>query len=271
MKKKAWLSATILMLMALISISTLASTHFAEQPPNQQSFIYDVNGYEIYDFDFARIISRYAQASGFSNMTFVFAQCHSGGMLDNLRDSLKGTGDIALLSACRYDELTVIKNLWKTPNGFSSQESYFTDLIAEGLSLSGKYALNMREIAERAQARNPSTETYQWIFLENGGDIYLNEKSIPANRRFALLFVGESLSTSWAKCELEHICEVLVDRGFLRENIVILASESSQTAPGADGPGTREALVQALKNIFESQMGPEASFFFWTTGHGDRQ
>jgi len=275
MNRKAWILAVTMVLLFLISISNVASAGLADQPADQQSFIYDVDGNKIYDFDFAKIIDQDSQSTGFSNMTFIFTQCYSGGMLDDLRDYCKGTGDIALLSSCSYDEDSTIKT-WKTPNGFSNQESYFTNLIAEGLSLSGDYALTMRELVERAAKRNPCDETYQWSFLGNGSEIRLGTsptgKSIPANRRFALLFVGKSLDTTWAKCELKHISEVLVDRGFLPDNIVILASNSSGTAPKADGPGTRKALVQALNNIFsEGKMGSDASFFFWTTGHGDWQ
>ena len=264
-------------LVVCIGVSALVHGAWDEQPEDQTSYIYDINGNEIYDFEFAKQIAKQTAVTGFDNLTFIFAQCHSGGMLDDLRDTLAPLGNIALLSSSPYDGTATIWNHWVDPNGFSSQESYYTYLIAEGLSLSGGNALTMRELSERTDSRNPigGKETYQSLFLGEADKIRLGQtssgKEIPPERRFALLFLGERLDTIWAKAGLDHIHAVLLDQGYLADNILVLASTSTGAARNAFGPGTREALSEALEYIFtQGRMGPDASFLFWTKGHGDQ-
>lgn len=244
----------------------------ADQPDSIHSYIYDVDYHKIYDFEFADMVSTYySEADGPADMVFIFTQCHSGGMLDDLRDVLSENGDVALLSSCRYDQTSTIRDPFVRFNGSSGDESYYVQLLSRALGAAGK-DISMKEMAERMAAANPCEETYQWYFLGNGGDIRLDslpgDGEVPPERRFALLFVGEDpLNTEWAYRELIDMHEALLARGFIEENIVVLAGKTKGDIPFADGPGKRMDLVGAIRDVF-MRMSSDASFFFWTTGHG---
>lgn len=275
----------VFVLLVCVAITLLAVPVYAEsgsweeQPPNLTGFIFDADGIKIYDFTFAKMVNKYLTNLDTDNMTFIFTQCHSGGMLDELRASLDASGNVALMSSCAFDETSTVST-YRNPMGFSETVSYYVDLIVEGFMLSDEYALTMGELAERTDKRNPEEcpEVYQWIFLDAAAKVRLGQtaqgKVIAPNQRFAVLFVGEKLDnphSDWAWSETKLVYDMLVSVGFTAENITVLASTSRGTAPEADGPGTRQALQGALKVLSEStEIDPGACFFFWTTGHGDQ-
>ncbi|WP_143597825.1 hypothetical protein [Thermococcus thioreducens] len=90
-------------------------SYFYDQPPDYASSIVTSSGGYIYDWQLANMINMWiANRTGYANMVFIFSQCFGGGMIDDLKEKLKGTGDAAFLSASRHNEAS-----WGLADGYT--------------------------------------------------------------------------------------------------------------------------------------------------------
>jgi len=251
----------------------------ADQPRNRQSYIFDVKHVPLYDCEFAKMVATSFRLFKPTYMVFTFTQCHSGGMLDDLRERFDDTDNVALFSACRYDEEAVILNPKDIPE-LTYTTGYFDWLMCRSLaSLARGELSSLKEMVRHLLRQwNPQQvgieQTFQWEFLGMGSQIRLDSdpegRPIPPGRRFAILFVGQDPldpDGEWALNELQCIYEVLLNAGFLENNVFVLAGSRAGEIAFSDAPGTRESLRQIFSEVATACQG-DAGFFFWSTGHG---
>jgi len=293
----------------LVICSFGASAEFARQPAAWSSSLCASSGPDIYDWQLASMISTWIARPGFANMVLVFGECYGGGMLDELHTTLEWKGDVALTSAARHNELSwalnarglaASRDYWSRL-GFDRAITFFNKELVEELARLGSAAVTMEKAVERAAAadavkeggRNPAgrpwgnyrpgvpiVEHPQWLKLGNGGDVKLGFKTNgePVESRHAILFAGNAdLTADWN--DLDYINMVLTQyHSFPAANVHVLAGGGvGSTRPDGtavpnyvDGPGTREALWEAIRTV-GGQMNPNEQFVFWGLDHGNRE
>jgi len=294
-------------LCAVVLLVGVVLQAFEAQPEGWSSRIECADGEVVYDDELAAHIASLGRTSGFESLVVVFTQCNSGGMLDDLAETLEGQGAVALLSACSYDE-----SAWGTDpaagasclraSGLKDPVSHYIEALARVLDDAHGNGASMAEVAERTAASDaaapggPATsplhcdsedrvtepEHPQAGFLGGGEGIRLGLRlagaDLPVEQRAAVLFVGET-DAPWARADLERFHGVIERYGFLPQNTFVLAgapdAAEEENASGlawpsyVDRPATREALLSALGDAFACA-GPSGQVVFWSTGHGDQ-
>jgi len=292
----------------LFLLSFGGSAEYVRQPVEWSSSLSASSGPDIYDWQLANMVSTWIVPQGFANMIFVFDECYSGGMLDELETGLRGRGDVAMLSASRHNEVSWFldaplldsdRDGWSRL-GFDRPTHFFGKEVVEEMARLGVAARTMEQIAADAAGADvvraggtrtngsawgttaaglPILEHPQWVELGDGEDIKLGFKSNgdPVASRHAILFGGKADDMAhWN--EIEHVHMVLSQyHGFPEANIHVLIGEGPGSsrpdgaeAPGyVDGPGTRLALWEAFRTV-GSQMNPNEQFVFWSNNHGNR-
>lgn len=297
-------------LACLAALPALAEdqTVFVDQPQGLQSYLITYDGKYVYDDELARLFGELARRYGYGSLVFIFTQCSSGGMLDDLVQALTGSGDVALLAACRHNESAWIASAEDPPGcisgcGLSRPESYYSAVVSS--LLADPKPLAMVELAQLAAERDPARpagaatrarvcpgesritepEHPQWAMLGAGGRVRLGQNGegslVPEEKRVAILVVGDAeLIGMWN--DLDRFYGVLLGKGFSPENVLVLAgpgpgnvvklsdpSGEMFTVPGyVDGAGTRDQVLAAISWAF-GHVAPDGQLVFWFTGHGD--
>ncbi|ALM75088.1 hypothetical protein [Thermococcus barophilus] len=268
-------------------------SYFYDQPPSYASSLVSSSGGYIYDWQLANMIHMWiANRTGYANMVFIFNQCFGGGMIDDLKEKLKGTGDAAFLSASRHNEASWGLADGYTPSswpemakrGFKKPEGYYPKEVGEELARTGKDAPTMREIARRAEQQDPrgpygldSKETPQYTSIGKGDSIKIGKKADGSDvaSRHAILFAGNAnAKRHWNN--LDRAYKALKKHGFTDTDIIVLAG-NGKTMPGGtnvpgyvDGPGTKKALYEAIVNV-SKKMNKNEQLVFWVSDHGNRE
>lgn len=237
---------------------------YVPQPEDWQSTIECYEGTVVYDDELAALMAHVAVSHGYTSIAFVFTQCHSGGMLDDLAAALHAAGDVALLSASRHDEVawravTTDRAACLHQAGLTVPEAYFAAVVARALARTGDDLLTLAEVWQRgrdqgaARPGGPATrpkicpgesrvdppEHAQWLALADGGAIRLGftarGQEIPTTDRHAVLFMGEGDSIAdWN--DLDLIYTVLLTHDFAPEHVVVLAGPGPGGVVELDDP-----------------------------------
>ena len=143
----------------------LVGAEFTTQPADRTSYLLLADGGRVYDAELAARVAELVEGGVPAGPVFVFTQCSSGGMLDELAAALPGPVNAALFSASRYDESAWMAASWDPPgclrgSGLSRPESYFAwalaRLIEQGLPL-GEVAEQVEEL-DAAAPGGPATD-----------------------------------------------------------------------------------------------------------------
>ncbi|MCD5407660.1 hypothetical protein LR090_00050, partial [Candidatus Bipolaricaulota bacterium] len=143
----------------------LVGAEFTTQPADRTSYLLLADGGRVYDTELAARVAELVEGGVPAGPVFVFTQCSSGGMLDELAAALPGPVNAALFSASRYDESAWMAASWDPPgclrgSGLSRPESYFAwalaRLIEQGLPL-GEVAEQVEEL-DAAAPGGPATD-----------------------------------------------------------------------------------------------------------------
>ncbi|USH00772.1 hypothetical protein K1720_04910 [Thermococcus argininiproducens] len=268
-------------------------SYFHDQPDEYASSIVTSSGGYVYDWQLANMMKMWiANRTGYANMVFIFNQCFGGGMIDDLKEKLKGTGDAAFLSASKHDETSWGLADGYTPaswpemskRGFTRPEGYYPKEVGEELERTGRDAPTMKEMAKRAEqqdARGPYglgfKETPQYTSIGKGDSIKIGKKADGSNvaSKHAILFAGDADSKRhWNN--LDRAYKALKKQGFTDENIIALAGNGKTMPDGTnvptyvDGPGTKKALFEAIINV-SKKMNKNEQLIFWVSDHGNRE
>ncbi|AIF69245.1 hypothetical protein PAP_04150 [Palaeococcus pacificus DY20341] len=268
-------------------------SYFYDQPEDYASSIVTSSGGYVYDWQLANMMKMWiANRTGYANMVFIFNQCFGGGMIDDLKEKLKGTGDAAFLSASKHNETSWGLADGYTPaswpemgkRGFTRPEGYYPKEVGEELERTGKDAPTMKEMAKRAEqqdARGPYglgfKETPQYTSVGNGDNIKIGKKVDGSDvaSKHAILFAGDADSKRhWNN--LDRAYKALKKQGFTDGDIIALAGNGKTMPDGTnvpnyvDGPGTKKALFEAIINV-SKKMNKNEQLIFWVSDHGNRE
>jgi len=286
----------------------LAGAELAVQPEDRTSYLILPDGGRVYDDELVARVAELVTATTPDGLIFVFTQCSSGGMLDELATALPGEVNAALFSASRYDEPAWMAASWDPPGclrgcGLSRPESYFAwalaRLMGQGYPL-GEVAEAVEELDPAApggpatdpaicpgESRVDPPEHPQSLFLGQGKLLRLGVTPagapISPSALAAVLVVGEADTIAMWN-DLDRYYTLLLSCGFTPEGIMVLAGEG----PGSqvelsdpegkvfvvpdyvDAPATRTEVFSALELALGRTPPPE-QFVFWCTGHGDEE
>ncbi|NJE25415.1 hypothetical protein E3E22_02000 [Thermococcus sp. MV5] len=268
-------------------------SYFHDQPNDYASSIVTSSGGYVYDWQLANMVKMWiANRTGYANMVFIFNQCFGGGMIDDLKEKLKGTGDAAFLSASKHDEPAWGLADGYTPaswpemgkRGFTRPEGYYPKEVGEELARTGKDAPTIKEIARRAEQQDPRgpygldfKETPQYTSIGKGDSIKIGKKADGSNvaSKHAILFAGDANSKRhWNN--LDRAYKALKKQGFSDGDIIALAGNGKTMPNGTnvpnyvDGPGTKKALFEAIVNV-SKKMNKNEQLIFWVSDHGNRE
>ena len=267
---------------------------FYDQPPSYASSLVSSSGGYIYDWQLAHMIKTWIVPKGYANMVFVFNQCFGGGMIDDLKEKLRGTGDAAFLSASKHDEpawgladgYRPSRRSRITRGGFQKPEGFYPKEVGEEIEKTGRDAPTMKEIARRAEMEDLSgpyglweknIEHPQYTSIGKGDNIRIGKKSDGSDvaSRHAILFAGDAdKKRHWNN--LQRMYDALKKQGFTDGDIIVLAGNGRTTPWGSnvpsyvDGPGTKEALYEAIVNV-SRKMNKDEQLVFWASDHGNRE
>ena len=291
--------------LALAACGSGLAEEFVDQPPDRLSTLSTADGLVVYDDELADLFGRLARAQEWGGLILVFTQCHSGGMLDDLAQALEGTGPVALLAACRYDEFAWMA-VTSDPSGCLSgcnltrPETYYAavlaSLLAEGVSLEkvARKAAILDPAAPGGPATDPQIcpgdslvdqpETPQWTFLGGGEKLILGRdvtgQPLLPDQLVGVLIVGEADAVAmWNDLDRYH--SLLIRLGFREDNLLVLAGpgpggtveltdpegEIITVPPYVDAPGNRTQILSSVEWAFD-RLPPQGQLFFWFTGHG---
>ncbi len=244
----------------VLALGAGCAGEYLPQPEGWLSYIECYDGGRVYDDEVAALAGELVADREYGSLVFVFTQCFSGGMLDDLEQALQGTGDVALMSASRHDELawravTTDSVICLGRAGLKEPQGYFASVVARGLARTGEEALSMLEVWELARDDGPARpggpvtqskicpgeslvdppEHAQWVSVGRGAEVGLGwhagGTSVVTEQRYALLFVGDGDSIAdWN--DLALIYAVLLSQGFAAERMTVLA-----------GPGPEETVI----------------------------
>ena len=270
-------------------------SYFYDQPEDYASSIVTSSGGYVYDWQLANMINMWiANRTGYANMVFIFNQCFGGGMIDDLKEKLKGTGDAAFLSASKHDEpawgLVDGYNPSASPKikekGFEKPEGFYPKEVGEELEKTGRDAPTMKEIARRAEMEDikgpyglwkKDIEQPQYTSIGKGDSIKIGKKADGSDvaSKHAILFAGDAnRKRHWNN--LQRMYDALKKQGFTDGDIIVLAGDGKTTPWGSsvpnyvDGPGTKKALYDAIVNI-SKKMNKNEQLVFWVSDHGNRE
>jgi len=270
-------------------------SYFYDQPESYASSIVTSSGGYVYDWELANMIKMWiANRTGYANMVFIFNQCFGGGMIDDLKEKLKGTGDAAFLGASRHDEPSWGLKDGYDPNtspkikgkGFEKPEGFYPKEVGEELEKTGKDAPTMKEIARKAEREDikgpyglwkKDIERPQYTSIGRGDDVKIGKRAdgTDVKSKHAILFAGDADSKRhWNN--LDRAYKALKKHGFTDANIIVLAGNGKTMPNGAnvpgyvDGPGTKKALYEAIVNV-SKKMNKDEQLIFWVSDHGNRE
>lgn len=233
---------------------------------------------QIWDFEFARLISSSIGLSNCHSMKFVFGQCYGGGMIDDLA-ALGITCTLSAQSAARANE-------WSYGDKGGGEEHYLRAL-ARILEISP--TLPLREAARLARQQDPSGPNSHWPEAEKEHPQYYASGpltptvSITGARSFhAVLLAGRpDGARHWN--DLLRMYKLLTSTyGYTGANATINVLYGNGHWPtGVDNGGdafpanpgipisaaTRSNLTNTLKAVGK-RMNANEQFFFWSSDHG---
>jgi len=233
-----------------------------EQPEDWSSYIYCADDTVVRDDELATAVSTHAAEHPFGSLVFVFTQCFSGGMLDDLAEQLDGAGDIALFASSSHDESAWFAGVDTAAGclkacGLKRPISYYVEALAGALEEALRGDLTLAEVGVLAEQRDAAApggaatlpavcvgddrvtepERPQTAFLGGGAALRLGAAMdgtpLPTEDRYAVLFVGEAVGL-WALQDLERFHGVLAAYGFPPSQVFVLAGSGPDVDVATD-------------------------------------
>ncbi|ADC64394.1 hypothetical protein Ferp_0209 [Ferroglobus placidus DSM 10642] len=256
-------------------------SYFFDQPETMSSSIVTKSGTNIYDFELANMLDMWIGEKGYANMLVVFQQCFGGGMADDILDKLDG--DIAILSASKHDEPAYG---YKNAESMEKQKTNpYTREVLKGLKEDkkaedvGKSAEKKDEFSaygakryyEGATSVRKNVEHPQYVSKGKGNAISLGKRAdgSEVKSKHAIVFGGNNNKMRHWKNIEEFVGLLLKSKGFSDEDIVVLADSGKNSGKAyVDGPGTKQALWNAIKDL-SAKMNKDEQLVIYVTDHGN--
>ncbi len=250
--------------------------YFVDQPANKRSTLIGINDNTITDLQFANMAKGLLLKNGNANVrgaTFLFAQCYSGGMLDDLNDTFGSEVRWVGGSAARYDELS-----WGQANSAPYPLDFWPKALYEGFDIApvppffnGPNMIGLVNFARDNDVKGPNgsgSETPQSIY-RNGGETINHRESIPASGggHNAILWAGKADGERHVNDIKEMYQRLSADFQATGDpwSIIVLGDEDDLGIPAL--PATK-ANLQAAFNALEAIQGPDDNFLFFASNHG---
>lgn len=247
---------------------------FVDQPVNKAStLISSTSGEVILDWEFATMARNLLIKNGATNARgaiFLFEQCYSGGMLDDLLERMSTTVRWVGGSACRHDQVS-----WGQKNSAPFPLDYWVMGLDQALNLPELFFsdrmieyINWARILDPVGPNGDGKEEPQSIY-RNGGQNIRHKESIPQSNggHNAILWAGKADG-------VRHINDIrvlyyrLVDEFQATGDpfsIIVLGNAADLGIPAM--PATK-ANLQAAFDALEAIQGPNDDFLFFASNHG---
>lgn len=254
------------LLMGLAIPAEAASQFYEPQPPGKLSTMFGLDWEPITDLEFASMAGSLLLNNGNSNArgaTFLFEQCFSGGMFDDLDDvfgdELRWVGG----SAARHDELS-----YGQGNSASYPMDHWVRSLTQVMGLVGLPMINLVNLARAGDAAGPygsGSENPQTLF-RNGGDT-INHRQGGASGHNAILWAGNANAQ-------RHVNDIKVMYELLKSaymnsgdpwSIIVLGDSDDL---GFDALPATKANLQHAFEIMGSLQNANADFLFFASDHG---
>jgi hypothetical protein len=280
----------LLAVLTALLFSVLTAAAYDEQPANQHSTLIDRDGRNaIRDNEFAQwmrdLLLRNGQRNA-HNATFLFQQCFSGGMLDDLVRELGGRVPWVGGAAARHD----LPAFGEPPRGRDRRpEGYWSEELLDLLQARNRTVLD----ALRNAGRNDPLRRIEHPqhVQRGGGDQIRIDKGREVQSRHAILWAGQAgpgmVDAQMHVNMINRMRRLLVDRWGRpdgRNTTISVLFGNGQRLPNGTPlpnnwnaqPATRENLQAAINalndgNPANGEMNPNEQFVFYSADHGGHQ
>ncbi|MBY0586944.1 hypothetical protein K2X85_07195 [bacterium] len=271
MKTVSSYSLSLLILLLASQVVSAQPQYFADQPVNKRSTLIGIGGDVITDKEFAQMAKGLLMTNGNSNVrgaTFLFAQCYSGGMLDDLNDTFGTEVRWVGGSAARYDELS-----WGQSNSTPNALDFWPKAFFQGLdeATSEEEMITYINYARDNDYTGPNgtgAETPQSIY-RNGGQFINHHESIPAasGGHNAILWAGKANGIRHVNDIKGMYSRLVADFQATGDPWSIIVLGDSSDLGIAALPATKANLAAAFETL-EGIQGPNDNFLFFSSNHG---
>ena len=265
-KSTVWLrAAASIAVFSLTGLASAQTQYYSPQGPFKYSTMFGLDWEPITDVEFAGMAQTLLLQNGSADTRgamFLFEQCFSGGMFNDLESALGSEVRWVGGSAARYDEVSY---------GQGNSNPFPLDYWVRGLEIAlreNDTMINTVNLARLFDDKGPNgsgAEHPQSIY-RNGGE-NINHRTIGASRHNAILWAGH------ANAE-RHVHDIQIVYNSLRQafvdtgepyTIIVLGDSGDLGIPA--NPATK-ANLQAAFAALESSMDDDADFLFFASDHG---
>lgn len=260
--------STLWMLVAAFTSTQGQAQHYEPQPNNKYSTLFGLEWEAITDAQFATMAKDLLIKNGSSNArsaTFLFEQCFSGGMFNDLDtafgNDLRWVGG----SAARHDQSS-----YGEGNSAPFPMDHWVRALDQALdflptSLPMINHINVAREGDDVGPNGTGNEDPQSLY-RNGGET-INHRQGGGSGHYAILWAGNANRQ-------RHVNDILVMYENLREaymatgdpwSIIVLGDSADLNMPALSA--TKENLQQAFDAIATLQ-DPDADFLFFASNHG---
>ncbi len=256
----------------LISLSTAVSVEaqpqfYSDQPADKRSTMFGLGWEAITDAEFADMAEGLLKKSnGTTNVrgaTFLFEQCYSGGMFDDLDSALGSQVRWVGGSAARHDQVS-----WGQSNSANYPLDHWVRALLPPLVVQPGPMINIVNAARAIDSAGPNgsgAETPQSLY-RNGGET-INHRLGGISGHNAILWAGNANAQ-------RHVNDIKSVYNAIKSayqstgdpwSIIVLGDDSDL---GIDALPATKSNLQAAFDALSGFQGPNSDFLFFASDHG---
>ena len=257
--------------LALVISAYSQAQYYTPQVQPEHSVMFGLNWEAITDTSFDNMIDSTLLSGGHSNAraaSFLFEQCFSGGMFNELDSSLNGQVSWVGGSAARHDESS-----WGSGDSAAYPIDYWTDALATSIAIGSIFNANVIDNVNGARNLDTAGPSYsgqehpQTLYRNGGQNINLTDPGATAFH--AVLWAGNANGIRHNN-DIKLMYDVLTNEWAGRNYTITVLGDNASLGGIASDTATAAHLQAALNNV-AGMMNSTSDFVFYASDHGGQE